>query len=103
MRETEYQAKLIKKLRKLFPGCVVTKNDPSDIQGMPDLTIFYKERWAMLEVKASEDAPSQPNQAYYVDQMDDMSFAAFIFPENENEVLDDLQHAFNDSRSARVS
>lgn len=98
MLENRYQSQLIKKIQKIFPGCQVLKNDSSYIQGIPDLTILYKDRWAMLEVKASADASEQPNQRHYVQKLSDMSFAAFIFPENEEEVLHELQLAFGISR-----
>lgn len=103
MRETQYQSQVIKKLRELFPGCVIHKNDPREIQGVPDLTIFYNDRWAMLEVKTSKDAPQQPNQDWHIDHLNGMSFAAFIYPENEQEVLDELQRSFRSVRKARVS
>lgn len=103
MRESQFQAQLIQKLRDVFPGCVILKNDPTYLQGIPDLTIFYHDRWAMLEVKTSAKAPTQPNQPYYVDLLDQMSFAAFIYPENEEDVLYDLQCAFGTLRPARVS
>lgn len=103
MTENAYQAKLIKKLRRMFSGCVILKNDSKYIQGMLDLTILYQDRWATLEVKASEDAPTRPNQPYYQQLMDDMSFSAFIYPENEEEVLTALQKAFASRRTARVS
>lgn len=93
MKERDYQAALIKKLKKLFPGCMVLKNDEQYIQGIPDLTIFYKDRWAMLEVKIDPRASIRPNQEYYVAQANGMSFAAFINPENEEEVIRDLQQA----------
>lgn len=94
MRENQYQGKLIKKLEKLFPGCVVTKNDPGYQQGILDLTIFHGKNWASLEVKASADSNVQPNQEYFIQKLNDMSFAAKIYPENEAEVLDALQQAF---------
>jgi len=94
MRESAYQASLIKKLERMFPGCIILKNDSSYLQGVPDLSIFYGVHWAMLEVKANRHAIEQPNQRYYVEMMDRESFAAFIFPENEQEVLDGLQLAF---------
>jgi hypothetical protein len=92
--ENQYQAKLIKKLEKLFPGCVILKNDPAYQQGMLDLTILWNEYWASLEVKASASASSQPNQDYFIERLDEMSFAAYIYPENEREVLSALQQAF---------
>jgi hypothetical protein len=101
--ENAYQAKLIKKLKRLFPGCVVLKNDSGYIQGMLDLTILYQDRWATLEVKDHEGARERPNQRYYQELMNDMSFSAFIYPENEEEVLAALQEAFASRRQACVS
>jgi len=103
MRENGYQPKLIEKLERMFPGCVILKNDTSYLQGIPDLLVLYKNKWAMLEVKASPTSPHQPNQDYYVDVLDIMSFSAFIYPENEEEVLNDLQQAFEPRRTARLS
>lgn len=103
MLESTYQAKLIKKLERRFPGCLILKNDSSYKQGIPDLLVLWKRRWALLEVKASANAPQQPNQEYYIGLGRDLSFAAFIFPENEEEVLDELQRSFQPRRSARVS
>lgn len=103
MTENKYQAELIKKLKKMFPGCYILKNDSSHLQGILDLTILYGEEWASLEVKASADARTRPNQDFYVRQLNEMSFAAFIYPENEAEVLSALQEAFEPTRRARIS
>ena len=103
MRERNYQVGLIKRLTKLFPDCLILKNDSGYRQGIPDLVILFRDRWAMLEVKAERDSDMQPNQEYYVELLDNMSFAAFIYPENEEEVLRDLQRAFQTRRHARVS
>ena len=94
MLESSFQAKLIKELKELFPGCIVLKNDPNYIQGFPDLSIFYRNRWAVLECKKSAKAKRQPNQEYYVDMLNEMSFSRFIHPGNKEEVLRELQHAF---------
>lgn len=93
-RESSYQARLIKKLKDLFPGCIVLKNDSGYLQGIPDITVLYRDKWAVLEVKASADSPERPNQKYYIDKLDSMSYSAFICPENEKAVLDDLQQTF---------
>lgn len=95
MLENKFQAKLIKELKKEFPGCMILKNDSSYIQGVPDLLVLYKDKWASLEVKKSATAKHQPNQDYYVDKMNEMSHSAFIFPENKDQVLDDLRKTFN--------
>ena len=94
MKESEFQAKLIKKLKAMFPGCIVLKNDAAYIQGFPDLTVYYKNRWATLECKRNAKAHHQPNQEFYVNYLNEMSFSRFIYPENEEEVLRDLQQAF---------
>lgn len=102
MNEKAYQQKLIHKIESLIPGCVILKNDPQVIQGMPDLLILFSCTWAALEVKLTSDASIQPNQEYYINLLDDMSFASFINPENEEDVLRDLQYAFGLVRQARV-
>jgi hypothetical protein len=92
--ERDFQAKLIKELKERFDGCMVMKLDPDYIQGIPDLLVLYKDKWATLECKKSAKAHKQPNQEHYVKKMNDMSFSAFIFPENKEEVLDELQQSF---------
>lgn len=89
--EAAYQARLIKKIQAIFPGCFILKNDPSENQGIPDLLILFNNTWFMLEVKLSERAAVQSNQPYYVDMFNNMSFAAFIWPEVEDEVLNAIQ------------
>jgi hypothetical protein len=103
LNERHYQLALIRKIENLLPGCVILKNDPRHIQGMPDILILYSTTWAALEVKLSSSANIQPNQEFYVNLLDDMSFASFINPENEEDVLNDLQHAFGLTRSPRIS
>lgn len=101
--ESEFQAKLIKELKALFPGCIILKNDPDYLQGIPDLLILYKNKWAMLECKKSKNASHRPNQKYYIDVLNKMSFARFIFPENKEEVINELQQAFTPRRMSRFS
>lgn len=96
MLENRFKTKLIGELESLFPGCIILHMDPNEIQGIPDLLILYKNKWAALEGKKSARASLRPNQEYYVDLMDHMSFAAFIYPENKDEVLDDLYLHFKD-------
>lgn len=90
MRENKFQASLIRTIKNLLPGCIVLKNDPKYIQGIPDLLILYGPSWAALEVKRSEDEEHQPNQDYYIELMSSMSFAEFIYPENCQEILNDM-------------
>jgi hypothetical protein len=103
MLESEFQSGLIQELKVRFPGCIVVKNDANYIQGFPDLLVLYRDRWAALECKRSASANRQPNQVYYIDELDQMSYASFIYPENKEEVLHELQQAFGTRRSTRVS
>ena len=98
MLESKIQEKLIREIQQRFPGAIVLKNDPTYIQGFPDLVVLYKDRWAALEVKKDQYAEHQPNQDYYVDRANRMSFSRFVYPENKQEVLDDLQQAFGVER-----
>lgn len=97
MLESTFQKKLKRELRKRFPGCIIMKNDASQIQGIPDLLILYKDRWAMLEVKRSANASKRMNQDYYVERMNELSFASFICPENFEEVLNALERSLTRS------
>lgn len=91
IRESQFQRNLINELEIIFPGCIVLKNDPNYIQGIPDLIILYGDKWAALEVKRSLNERHQPNQDYYISKMNKMSYASFICPENKEEVLNELQ------------
>jgi hypothetical protein len=103
MLERQYQSELIKRLRQRFPSAVILKNDAEYLPGIPDLTLLMPYSfWAMLEVKSSALTLHRPNQDHYVSILDDMSFAAFIYPENEEEVLNALQSAYEYCREARV-
>lgn len=92
--ERDFQSQLIKDLKIIFPGCMVMKLDSGYIQGIPDLLVLWNDKWATLECKRSARSSHRPNQSYYVDKMNEMSFSRFIFPENKEEVLDELQQAF---------
>lgn len=102
-KESAFQKGLINDLKKRFPGCMVLKNDPNYIQGIPDLLVLYEGRWAALECKKAKQASHQPNQDYYVERMNEMSFSRFVYPENKENVLDELQQSFQSCRSARFS
>lgn len=93
-RERDFQSCLIKDIKNIFEGCIVTKLDSSHIQGIPDLLILYKDKWASLECKKNASAKKQPNQEYYIGRMNNMSFSRFICPDNKEEVLNELQQAF---------
>jgi hypothetical protein len=98
MKETKYQHYLMNRLKDEFHGCIVLKNDPSAVQGIPDLLVLFEDRWAMLEVKMSHDSPREPNQEYYISELQRMSYAAFIYPEIEEEIFNELQFTFLNRR-----
>lgn len=94
--ESGFQDQLISELETLFPGCMVFKME--QWQGLPDLLILYEDRWASLESKKGPDSSHRPNQDYYVDTMNRMSFSRFIDRTNKKEVLNELQQAFRNKR-----
>ena len=103
MLENKFKTGLVKELKSRFPGCMVIHADPNEIQGIPDLLVLYEDTWAALEGKKLAKASHRPNQDFYVKKMDNMSFAAFIYPENKEEILNELERSFKARRSARVS
>lgn len=92
-REDEFQTHLRNRIETEIPGATVLKNDPNWIQGFPDLTILYEDKWALLECKRGEDEPHQPNQDYYIDFFGNYVYSNFVFPENEERVLNELQQS----------
>jgi len=92
--ENSFKTNLVRELKDLFPGCMVLHTDPNEIQGLPDLIVLYKDKWAALEGKQHFDSKRRPNQYYYVELMDQMSFADFIYPENKEAVLHELRRLF---------
>lgn len=94
MVERDFQAKLIREIKDTFNDCIVMKNDSSYIQGIPDLLVLYRNKWASLEVKKNAKASRRPNQEYYVERMDSMSFSRFVCPENKDEVMYELHLYF---------
>lgn len=100
--ERDFQSKVIKEIKARLPGCIVMKSDAGYIQGIPDLLILYFDKWAALECKNSAKAKHRPNQDYYVGLMHEMSFASFVYPENKEEVLDEMERALKPKRKARV-
>lgn len=89
--ESQYRTELSKRIQRRWPDSVIVPTDPSRQQGILDILILIGRRWAMLELKRRANSSRRPNQPYFVEKFNDMSYAAFICPENEDEVLDELQ------------
>lgn len=102
MLENRFKTNLAKEIKERLPGAMVLHLDPNEIQGIPDLLVLYGNRWAALEGKRSLNASHRPNQDYYVNLMNEMSFAAFICPENKEEILNDLQRSFASEGTTRL-
>lgn len=103
MLESAFQSALIKELKKRFPGCIILKNDPRYKQGIPDLLFLYKNKWAALECKQSKSSKHQPNQDHWVELMNNMSFAKFIYPENKEDVINEMEQSLKLRRNTRNS
>lgn len=94
MLENKFKTEFCKELSSRFPGCMIFHLDPNEVQGAPDLLVLYKDKWAALEGKKNKRAAHRPNQDYYVNRMNEMSYASFVYPENKEDVLNGLQSAF---------
>ena len=102
MLESKFQSDLIHELKTRFPSCIVIKNDPNYIQGIPDLIVLCNDKWVALEVKADEFASVRPNQKYYVKKLNEMSYASFIFPENKSDVLWEVEQIFKGKKKKQL-
>ena len=91
--ESRFQSRVLRDLREEYPRSLILKIDTSYHPGTPDRLILNEDRWATLEFKRSANAAKQPNQEYFVELMNRMSYSSFIFPENEREVLRELERA----------
>ena len=93
MKETAFERAFVKKLARIFPGCIILKGQSAQLQGIPDRLVIWRNRWAFLEFKRSKTAVRQPNQEWYVGMLNDWSYASFVYPENEEQVLNEIQQA----------
>ena len=92
-QEREFKPESKKRIEEMFPGCYIHEMGCAT-QGIPDTLILFEDKWALLEYKKSKDAKHRPNQDYYVNMFDSMGFSAFIYPENEHEILMELYEYF---------
>lgn len=102
-QEAIFEKQLIKKIRAMFPGAVILKNNANLIQGIPDRLILWGPRWAAFDAKDSHNSPKRPNQDYYIELLNDMSLARFVHPQNEEVFLNELQQTLRPSRRPRIS
>ena len=102
--EKDFERAMVTRLYTEFPGIHIAKIMATRNQGMPDRALFFPDgRWALLEFKKSAKAPKQPNQAYYVDKLNSYSYAAFIYPENEEDIFRELHRSFGPTGTTCVS
>lgn len=93
MLENKFKTNLIKEIRARFSGAIVLHTNPPP-QGIPDLLVLCGGRWAALEGKRENSSSHRPNQDYWIEKMDKMSFARFVSPENKEEVLNAMEQTF---------
>lgn len=105
-KEGDYQKDIIDRIKEVLPGAIVLKNDSGYVQGIPDLSIFYGDKYAMLEVKKSEHDyihNEQPNQEDYIQQFHDWGVCSyFIYPEVDDKVFADLTRYFGGAQNVSV-
>lgn len=94
-KESKFQHDLITEIQTRYPGAIVLKNDPTYLQGIQDLSVFWRDKYALLECKKSDHEEYRPNQEYYISYVNEMGgFSRMICPENCEEVLRELQQTF---------
>lgn len=92
--EKDFQKDFIHKIKTLLPNSIAIKNDANYLQGFPDWTVIDGPRVYVFEAKAFKKANRQPNQEYYINAINAAGgFARFVYPENMQEVLDEIQRA----------
>ena len=101
--EGSFKSRFIKRIENEFPGCIVTKLEADYKEGLPDVLILHKNKWATLEAKKNKSEvtkprPNKKQQDYYVATMDKMSFSRYVYPENQEEVLNELRLHFQQTR-----
>jgi len=101
--ESRFQASLIREIKRKYPGAVIIKPDSGYLQGIPDRLILYQDKWIAFECKATKASGHRINQDYYIDLLNDMSYASFVYPENKERFLYELQQTFRPNRSSRIS
>lgn len=101
--ESEFERRLVKKLEQMYPGAYVIKNNPNYIQGFPDRLFLFNDFWAAFDAKRSPDAHVRPNQRYYINKLNEMSLAMFVYPENEEEFIYEIQQSLESKRRSRFS
>lgn len=95
--ESDFSEVFTDALEEAFPDSMVIKGNSAYRQGVPDWLLLDGPNWAALELKRDETAKKQPNQPYYVEKMNGMSYAAFVTPSNYREVIDEIQSTFRRS------
>lgn len=94
MLESNFQNKiLIQNIMRRFPGAIIVKPDETYIRSFPDRIILYGDRWAALETKRERLAGKRPNQEFYINLLNRMSFGRFINPENMEDILNEMEYA----------
>ena len=95
--EAKFQSNLKKSLKSKFDDCYIFKTNCNEMQGAPDLLVAWRGKCGYLECKRSATASHRPNQDYRVNKINEEGgFARFIYPENRDEVLKEMEEFFND-------
>lgn len=92
--EKDFQKAFIRQIKIILPNSIAIKNDANYLQGFPDWTVIDGPRVYVFEAKAFKNANRQPNQEYYINTINNAGgFARFVYPENMQEVLDEIQRS----------
>lgn len=102
MLERTFKKRFREKLIAMKPDIEIFEPNPTQRRSSPDMLLFDGipdeenpiQVWAALEFKASKNSSHRPNQDYRVSRLSKKGYASFVYPENEMEVLDELEKLF---------
>ena len=97
MLESEFKKYTKNRIIDRFPNLDLDIIDINayNFRSMSDLVILGPEVWAALEFKRSKDSSHRPNQDYHIARLNKKGYATFVYPENLEEVLDELEVLFS--------
>ena len=98
MLESEFRKAFLEEVQNridpLNKGFLFFLNASNAFRSFPDIVILGSHKWAALEFKKSKRASHQPNQEYYINKLNEIGYASFVYPENAEEILNDLEELF---------
>lgn len=92
--ESTFEKEFCKALRQTLGERYTYTFKLTAAKGIPDRLILYKDKYALLEFKQYKNAKKQPGQETWVGHFDNLAYAAIVYPENAEKVMQDILNYF---------